>query len=322
MRTRTRAVARRAIVTALLVCVYLVAPLRMSAYQLYLLDLACVYVMLAVGLNIVMGVARQFALASAGFFGIGAYTMVLLVVKANWPFAASVVAGTLVASVAAALVSLAAWRVSGLYLAMVTFGFGEIVQFVLVHWDAVTKGPDGLSVPRPVLGTMVLEDERQIFWLYVPIVAAASIAAYRVLSGRLGRTLTALGDSEIALGALGLHGAYYKTVAFALSGAYAGAAGGMFAVLVGFIDPYTFGLSETLLHLTMIAIGGFGSLAGAIVGGIGLTLVSDLLRRVPGLQEIIYGVILLAVFIFCPNGLASLVPWSRHREEAPGGRVS
>src|SRR6266545_4605200 len=225
MRRGARALARRVVVTALVLCVYLLAPLRMSAYHLYLLDLACVYVMLAVGLNIVIGVARQFALASAGFFGIGAYVTVLLVMKAGWPFAASFVAGTLAASVAAALVSLAAWRVSGLYLAMVTFGFGEIVQFVLVHWDTMTKGPDGLSVPRPALGTLILEDERQVFWLYVPIVLVASVAAYRLLSGRIGRTLTALGDSEIALGALGLHGAYYKTIAFALSGAYAGAAG-------------------------------------------------------------------------------------------------
>ena len=310
---------RRAVAVTLLVLVYLLLPPRLSAYHLYLLDLACIYVLLAVGLNIVMGVAKQFALASAGFFGIGAYATALLMVKANVPFAVSLVAGALASAVAAALISLAAWRVSGLYLAMVTFGFGEIVQFVLVHWDSVTKGPDGLTLPRPTLGGLVLADERQLFWLYAPIIVAASLAAYRILSGRLGRTLTALGDSEIGLAALGLQGAYYKTVAFALSGLYAGMAGGLFAALVGFIDPYTFGLPETLLHLTMIAVGGFGSLAGAILGGAGLTLISDLLRRVPGLQEIIYGVILLAVFIFCPRGLASLLPTSRRREGVGGG---
>ena len=286
---------------------YLVLPLTLSAYHLYLLDLVCVYVLVAVGLNIVMGVARQFALASAGFFGVGAYSSTLLIVKLGWPFWLGLPAAALLAGVAGALTSLAAWRVTGLYLAMVTFGFGEIVQFVLIHWDALTKGPDGLSVPRPAVAGFVFESERHIFWLYVPLTVAVVWAVRWLLAGRLGRALTALGDSEIALSALGLTPAYYKTVAFALSGACAGVGGVMFASVVGFIDPYTFGLQQTLLHLTMISVGGIGSLGGSVLGAGALTLLADVLRGAAGLQEIVYGAILLVVFIFCPGGLAPLL---------------
>jgi branched-chain amino acid transport system permease protein len=296
------------------------APRLLSDYQLYTLNLIQVNILLAVGLNLVIGVTRQFALFSGALLGIGAYVAALLQMRLGVPFLLSVPVAVLATMAVSAAVSLVAWRAGGLYLAMITFGFGEVFQFILVHADAITNGPDGLAVPRPTLAGVAFAAPGRLFELFLPLTAIA-IAGYRLMeTGSLGRTMTALGDSEVALASVGRDPRMAKTIAFAIQGAYAGLAGAMFAAAVGFIDPYSFGLGVTLQQLTAIAVGGFGSLAGAVVGGAVLTLIERGVMDLPGVREIVYGLALLVVFLVFPTGLAGLFSRGRASKVAGAGR--
>ncbi|MGH6643622.1 MAG: branched-chain amino acid ABC transporter permease [Bradyrhizobium sp.] len=289
----------------------LLPPRLFSDYQLYTLNLALVNVLLAVGLNLVIGVARQFALFTGALFGIGAYVSGICQVRYGLSFFAALPLAVAAATFASAAISLIAWRAGDLYLAMITFGFGEIFQFVLVHADTLTNGPDGLAVPRPVLAGVLFTAPGQLYMLFLPLTALAVIAYRYIETGTLGRLFVALGDSEPALASVGYDHRVIKTVAFAIQGAYAGLAGVLFAAAVGFIDPYSFGLPVTLQQLAAIAIGGFGSLAGAVLGSVTLTLVDRVLIDFPGLRELGYGMCLMTVFLIFPGGIAGLLPRRR-----------
>ncbi len=293
-----------AIVVAVL---WLLPPRVLSDYQLYTFNLALVNILLAIGLNLVIGVARQFALFSGALFGVGAYVAGICQVRYGMSFLAALPLAILAATLVSAATSLIAWRAGDLYLAMITFGFGEIFQFFLVHADGLTNGPDGLAVPRPSIAGVSFAAPGELYLLFLPLTVMA-VAIYRFIeTGHLGRLLTALGDSEPALASTGYDHRVVKTIAFAIQGAYAGLAGAFFAAAVGFIDPYSFGLSVTLQQLTAIAIGGLGSLAGALVGSVTLTLIDRVLIDFPGLRELAYGACLLIVFLAFPRGLAGVL---------------
>lgn len=289
----------------------LLPPRLFSDYQLYTLNLALVNILLAVGLNLVIGVARQFALFTGALFGIGAYVSGICQVRYGMSFFAALPLAVAAAMVASAAISLIAWRAGDLYLAMITFGFGEIFQFVLVHADSLTNGPDGLAIPRPAVAGALLAAPGQLYLLFLPLTVLALIAYRYIETGPLGRLFVALGDSEPALASIGYDHRVIKTAAFAIQGAYAGLAGVLFAAAVGFIDPYSFGLPVTLQQLAAIAIGGFGSLAGAVLGSVTMTLVDRVLVDFPGLRELGYGLCLMAVFLIFPGGLAGLFSRSR-----------
>lgn len=286
---------------------WLLPPRVLTDYQLYTFNLALVNILLAIGLNMVIGVARQFALFSGALFGVGAYVAGICQVRYGMSFLAALPLAIVAAMLVSAAASLIAWRAGDLYLAMITFGFGEIFQFFLVHADGLTNGPDGLAVPRPSIAGVSFAAPGELYLLFLPLTMLA-IAIYRFIeTGTLGRLLTALGDSEPALASTGYDHRVVKTIAFAIQGAYAGLAGAFFAAAVGFIDPYSFGFSVTLQQLTAIAIGGLGSLAGAVVGSITLTLIDRVLIDFPGVRELAYGVCLLIVFLAVPRGLAGIL---------------
>jgi branched-chain amino acid transport system permease protein len=294
------------------VALFFVPPRIMSDYQLYTLNLALINILLAISLNLVIGVSRQFALFSGALFGVGAYVAAICQIRYGFNFLAAVPLAILVTLLVSAASSLIAWRAGDLYLAMITFGFGEIFQFFLVHADSLTNGPDGLAVPRPVLWGMSFAAPPQLFYLFLPLTAIAIVICRLIETGPLGRLFVALGDSEVALAAIGYDHRVVKTIVFAVQGAFAGLAGAMFAAAVGFIDPYSFGLPVTLQQLTAIAIGGFGSLAGAVTGSLALTLIDRVLIDFPGLRELGYGICLLLVFLLFPGGLAGvLLRWRR-----------
>lgn len=290
--------------TLAIAALFLVPPRVLSDYQLYTFNLALVNILLAVGLNLVIGVARQFALFSGALFGIGAYVSGICQARYGISFFAALPLAVAAAMLASAATSLIAWRAGDLYLAMITFGFGEIFQFVLVHADSLTNGPDGLAVPRPVVAGVSFGTPSQLYTLFLPLTALAILIYRSIETGHLGRLFVALGDSEAALASIGYDHRVIKTLSFAIQGAYAGLAGAFFAAAVGFIDPYSFGLAVTLQQLTAIAIGGFGSLAGAVVGSITLTVIDRVLVDFPGLRELGYGLCLLIVFLAFPGGLA------------------
>jgi branched-chain amino acid transport system permease protein len=291
------------------ICALIILPRVLPEYDLYIANLMQVNILLAIGMNIVVGVSRQFSLSNAALFGLGAYMSVLIQLHLGLPFFWAAILSIGIAALVSAALSMLAWRVSGVYLAMVTFGFSEIFQFILIHADVLTNGSDGLAVPHPSLLSHVFLGHGNIFRLLLPMTAVAILIYLAIEKSVVGLRLLALGDSEVGLASVGSEPRVTKAIAFAIQGAYAGCAGVMFAVAVGFIDPYSFGLAETIQNLAAIVIGGLGSLAGSIAGAIALTLLDRVLADLPGSREVIYGLALLLIFIFFPRGLAGL--WRR-----------
>jgi branched-chain amino acid transport system permease protein len=288
-----------------LVCLAVLAavPLFGSGYIVYIANLLLVFVVLCLGLHIVIGETGQFALAHAAFYGIGIYTAALVGNAYALPFPLPVLAGGLVAGVIGVVLGAAALRMRDIYLALATFAFGEAMQWVFLNWTVVTGGPNGLSIsPATFFGIAIVNDKDA--YPFVAVLAVLMVAATLVISrSRLGRSFRAVRDSEIAAMAMGVPVRRTKVTAFALSAVLAGVAGGMFATFSTFIHPDSLGFQTTILVLTMIVVGGLGSIFGAVSGAIFFGLVSELLRQAPQFQEIIYGLILMVFMMYAPRGL-------------------
>jgi branched-chain amino acid transport system permease protein len=288
-----------------LVCLAVLAavPLFGSGYIVYIANLLLVFVVLCLGLHIVIGETGQFALAHAAFYGIGIYTAALVGNAYALPFPLPVLAGGLVAGVIGVVLGAAALRMRDIYLALATFAFGEAMQWVFLNWTVVTGGPNGLSIsPATFFGIAIVNDKEA--YPFVAALAVLMVAVTLVISrSRLGRSFRAVRDSEIAAMAMGVPVRRTKVTAFALSAVLAGVAGGMFATFSTFIHPDSLGFQTTILVLTMIVVGGLGSIFGAVSGAIFFGLVSELLRQAPQFQEIIYGLILMVFMMYAPRGL-------------------
>jgi ABC-type branched-subunit amino acid transport system permease subunit len=273
-------------------------------YVLYLMSLAGVAVIVSLGLDVLMGVAGLISLGQAAFYGIGAYTSALLMAR-GLPFPACLLAGGLVAAAIGILVGLPALRVRGHYLALITLAFGEVARLVFLHWQAITGGASGLPVARPVFYAWI---SRDLGYFYVILLVATVLGwlMRNVRSSRPGRALIALGDSEIASRCCGLSTIQWKLVAWGVSTFYAGVAGALFGPLIGFIDPASFTLITSLMMVMMIVLGGRGTLAGAVLGAVIVTLLPEMLRTAKDLQFMAFAVILGGSALFLPDGLWGL----------------
>lgn len=279
-------------------------PLVADEYVQYIINLILVYVVIAIGLNFILGYAGMFAFAHAAFMGIGAYTSALLSAKLGLHFLVALPAGGIVAGVVGSLVGIPAIRVSGLYLAMVTFALAELVQWILKHWKSVTGGADGVTIPVPSMFGWSFRSGTASFFIILVVVFVMIAWARRILRSKIGRAFVVLRDSEMAAQCNGVNVAWMKTVAFGLSAFYAGIGGGLFALTQHYIAPDSFGLFQTILHFCIVAVGGAASIAGSIIGAIFLTALPEFLRNVQAVQEIGYGVLLIVFIVFAPRGIA------------------
>jgi branched-chain amino acid transport system permease protein len=284
-----------------------VLPWLIGMYPLHVLTLVLVSVISAVGLYFVTGLTGQVSLCHATFSGIAAYVLVVLGRDLGVPFWIGWPLGAAVAGAIGYLVGIPALRLQGHYLALATLGLGEIVLLLNVHWERMTNGPNGLDVPAPRLGPMVMSTAGAKYLLVLAAVVVMVAFAANLRRSKLGLILTAVMDSETAAQAFGVRLARYKVFAFALSAFYAGVAGGLYSVVVGFITPYEFGLWPSLWTLTMVVVGGMGYLWGAVLGAIVITALPEVLRGLKDYQELLYGVLLLVTLVFKPSGLYGLL---------------
>jgi branched-chain amino acid transport system permease protein len=277
-------------------------PLVTSYYVVYVVSLMAISAVIVVGLNVLMGYAGQVSLGQAGFMAIGAYVGVLLATSARVPWGVALLVGGLAAALVGTAVGLPTLRLSPLYIATVTFGFGQIVQIVLVHWDKVTNGPDGLSVPRPAVAGQPLRGIA-IYYVIVLLSALMIWAAFNLVGSLRGRALIAVRASEPASHAVGIPVARYKTWAFAFGAFYAGVAGVLYGWLTEFISPDAFGFDQSLLYVTMAIVGGLGHFWGALLGAAALTVLNEVLRPTGVYRQLVLGVCLLLVMLFMPQGI-------------------
>ncbi len=297
-----------------------VLPFAASGYVLYVVNLLMVFSVLALGMHLVIGETGQFALSHAAFFGIGIYTAGLINNQWQPPFVVSILAGALLAAALGWVIGLLALRMRDIYLALATFAFGEAMQWVFLNWEQVTNGSNGLQMKPAALGGLRLMNDLQAYPFVVAIAALMLWLTVALSRSRLGSSFRAVRESDVAAIAMGVNTRAVKVTAFVLSAAFAGVAGGMYTLFTSFIHPESLGFQTTILILTMVVVGGLGSVRGAVAGAIVFGLASELLRQAPSYQEIIYGGILMLFMMFLPKGMASLFATRRAtRRAAPAG---
>jgi branched-chain amino acid transport system permease protein len=297
---------RRNVLLALL-AVAVVVPLVANVYYLFVMNLIVIYVILAIGLNVLVGYAGQLAFANAAMFGIGAYGTGLMQVHLGWPFWLAFPAGALISCLVGLAISLPALRMSGLYLALSTLAFAQFAQWVFLHWESVTFGAGGFKTPALSFAPLPVEKPAGVYYLSLALAVLLFLFARNVVSSRVGRAFVAVRDGEVAAQSLGIDLLRYKALAFALSGLYAGIGGGLYSALLNFVAPEGFDLFQMILQKSMIVVGGLGSVAGAVLGAAMVVVLLEALREVKGAQELVFGALLVMFVLFLRGGLVSVI---------------
>ena len=309
---------------ALLLLVLVAAPFVVSSYTVHILSTMGIAVILALGLNLLMGYAGQVSLANAAFYGIGAYAVAILGNRYGVSFWLAVpLVGVLTAGIGL-VVGLPALRVSSHYLALATLAFVWTVQVVLIDWVSMTGGSPGLSTSRSGLGIAYLQDDKSYYFLILVVTVLMVVLALHIIDSKIGRAFMAIRDNENAAEIMGVHLAQYKTMAFAINAFFCAIAGGLQAGLVRFLDPYEFGLWPSIWHLLYIVVGGLGSVPGSVLGPLVLVALPETLRAFAEYRELIFAFVLLLTLIFMPQGIAGKLEdiWLRmkiRRQAVPGG---
>ncbi|HWT83504.1 MAG TPA: branched-chain amino acid ABC transporter ATP-binding protein/permease [Candidatus Methylomirabilis sp.] len=280
-----------------------------SSYWLNLVNLAISFSVACLGLNIVLGYTGQLSLAQAAFWGVGAYTSAILTARLGVPVWGGMIAAFLVAGLFGVLLGIPTLKLSGHYLAMTTIGFGIILQLILINAIWLTYGSDGIpKIPSPALGPFELKDPNTFFYVAAVSLILLTWGSIRLKDSRVGRAFMAIRENEMAAETTGVDSTYYKIMAFALSAAYAGFGGWLFAHSGShYISPDTFSFDQSVVLLAMAVLGGNGSAVGAVVGAVLLTMLPEVLRFLKDSYMMVYAAGIVVVMIFIPGGIASLV---------------
>ncbi len=304
------------LLTALSVFPLVALHISGGSYYITVLNLIAINAIVALGLNILVGYTGQISLGHAGFFAIGAYAQAILVTGVDLPFPVALLLAGLMAGVFGLLLGLPALRLEGPYLAIATLGFG-IAAVQIIGRLGFLGGRMGLNVPGPgfvdwlkevIAGSVSAEaavdaPHYAIYMIVMPVTVVLTIVAVNLMKSRVGRAFVAVRDSEIAAETIGVNLTRTKTMAFAISAFYTGVAGGLYAHAMGFINPESFDLRLSITFLAMVVVGGLGSILGAHLGAVLMTLLPLSLTAVRNVPEIIYGAIMILVILFEPLGL-------------------
>lgn len=282
----------------------LILPFMLRDYFIDVAVLVGIYMILALGLNVVVGFAGLLNLGFVAFYAIGAYTYALLNIHAGIGFWPALPLAVGLSAAAGFLLAVPALRLRGDYLAIVTLGFGEITRLILNNWDSLTRGPNGLSgIEPPSILSVSFGTLTHYYYLVLVFVLITFFVTRRVYASRIGRAWVAIREDEIAASVMGIHTTMYKLYAFAFGAFWAGLAGAVFAGKMQFISPESFTFMESVLILCMVILGGIGSIAGVIIGSVILVLLPEILREVQLYRMLLLGAGLVLLMVFRPQGL-------------------
>lgn len=315
-----------------------------------ILDFALLYMMLALGLNIVVGYAGLLDLGYVGFYAVGAYLYALLAsphFDIHLPFWMLLPLGALLAGIFGVLLGAPTLRLRGDYLAIVTLGFGEIIRIFLNNLNApfnLTNGPQGVNLIDPIavngfslstthsLFGLSLPATYSYYYLFLALAIVIIFISMRLEDSRIGRAWVAIREDEVAAESMGIQTRNIKLLAFAMGASFGGVSGGLFAAFQGFVSPESFNLMESIMILCMIVLGGMGNIAGVALGAVLLTMLPEALRYLGALQEdlfgrvlvdpadlrmLVFGLALILIMIFRPAGLLPSVRRQRELEAEP-----
>lgn len=296
--------AARNILLTLLLLVLVSAPLIVNNYYTDVLTITGIYVILALGLNIVVGLAGLLDLGYIAFYAIGAYSYGILNTTFGVPFWPGILIGGTLAAIAGMILGMVTLRLRGDYLAIVTLGFLMIIHLILNNWDSLTHGPNGiLGIKAPAIGGFVFSEPSHFYYLILLIDIFAIFIINRLINSRIGRAWIAIREDEIAASAMGINITTMKILAFTLGALWAGIAGVFFAGRYAFISPESFTFLETVLVLSMVVLGGMGSIPGVIIGAALLIILPEVFRSFQDYRMLAFGGAMVTMMIFRPQGL-------------------
>jgi len=315
LRTRTH----WALLVVLLVVVF-TAPLYLSNYWLGVANLIGITIIAAIGLNILIGYCGQLSIGHAGFMAVGAYTTAVLTNKLGFPFLAGLICSGFSAGLIGLIFGIPSVRVKGFYLAITTIAAQFIIIWIINHWSSVTGGFVGISVPYASIGGIEFKDDASQFYLITSITAVCILFAKNLARGRIGRAFIAVRDNDLAAEVMGINLLYYKLLAFFIGCFLAGIAGSLFAHWTGFLNAENFTLTDSILYIGMVIVGGLGTTIGPILGVVlirllqqGIMYISPLLEStfpvIPagftsGIGPMVFGLVIVLFLILEPRGLA------------------
>jgi branched-chain amino acid transport system permease protein len=284
-------------------------PLAFPApYLLQTLTSSWLYALLALSLTLIAGTTGQVSLGHAGLLAIGAYASALLALDAGWPVALSILTAGFITAALGTGLALPAFRLRGHYVSIATLGMGEIVGLVILNWESLTRGPIGVSgIPPLEFMGFPLDDVKPTYWVTLGLMVALALLQTRLLGSHLGRTLRAVREDDVAARASGIGLGRAKSIAFLFGGFVAGISGAVTAHLYSYINFETFTSQISVLALTMVILGGMGNVIGAILGAVVLVGLPELFRATAEYRVLIYGIVLLLLIRFRPQGLLGTV---------------
>jgi branched-chain amino acid transport system permease protein len=301
-----------------------------------IIAVALLFVMLALGLNIVVGFAGLLDLGYIAFFAVGAYSYALLAspqFAVHWPFLVLLPLGAAMAAVFGILLGAPTLRLRGDYLAIVTLGFGEIIRVFLNNLNRpfnITNGPQGITLIDPLqLGGFSLAQTHTFagltfapvhnyYFVFLACAVLSIVMSLRLENSRIGRAWVAIRDDELAASAMGINTRNVKLLAFAMGATFGGVAGGLFASFQGFVSPESFHLIDSVMVLCMVVLGGMGNVAGVVLGAVLLTALPEALRYIGPLQQrwlgevlvdpadlrmLLFGLALVLMMLLRPQGI-------------------
>ena len=288
---------------------FLIFPWLFSLYQIDIMTTALIYVVVALGLNIVVGLAGLLDLGYVAFYAVGAYTYALLNHHFGLGFWICLPLGGALGFLFGIILGFPVLRLRGDYLAIVTLGFGEIIRLILENWNEFSFGPSGIAnIPRPGLMGIDLSLQHNhiyIYYLMIMLTILTIFVVRRLQDSRIGRAWMALREDEVACQAMGINKTRTKLSAFALGATWAGMGGVVFAAKTTFINPASFTIWESVIILCCVVLGGMGSIVGVICGAFALKLLPEYLRAFSEYRMLVFGAVLVIMMVFRPGGLIS-----------------
>jgi len=302
---------------------FAVIPFISSHYILYVVNHIGIAAIAAIGLNILIGYTGQISLGHGAFFGVGAYAAAILATAVGFPFWLSVISAGVITALVGVVFGIPSVRLKHLYLTIATLAGQFIIQYLFVNWESLTKGADGIFLPRATLLGVDIKGDRTFFYVVFVCFIILTWIAVNLMRTRYGRAFIAIRDNDRAAEGMGIPIFKYKLLSFAISSFYAGFAGGLAAYYIGSITPEPYTLSLSVEYIAMIIIGGLGNIPGAVFGAIFIMLLNELLShattffmnlgtltgvalQIAPLREFIYGLAIVLFIIFEPKGLAEV----------------
>lgn len=297
--------ARKLALSLIGLLILLIPVLDRNIYHIYVLDRALIHSVVALGLITLTGLAGQISLGHAAFYGIGAYTSALLTLRLGLPVGLGLVGGFLLCALVGIILSIPSFKVSGFFLSLVTIAFGQIVLMIIINWQNLTGGPYGLlNIPAIHLGGAKV-GRVGFYYVALAVFALCYLMVRLIINSYVGRAFMAMRDDEMAAETSGINTKYYKALAFSLSAAFGGLAGGLYAHLATFLSPESFVFFESANFVAMSIVGGLRSLLGSLVGGVVVTSLPEVFKFKN--WEIYYmigsSLIVMLIVVLLPNGL-------------------